>query len=245
MKLRNPRLIRIVAWCLAQVIRIWLATVRYRRDAETARLHPADPHKARYIYAFWHETLLAPVVFRVPVHVLISLHADGELIARVCHHLGIGVARGSTTRGGVGGLLEMQRRSEQSHPVLMPDGPQGPRRKVQKGIIALAAQTGLPIVPIGIGYTWAWRARSWDRFAVPLPFSRITVMAGPAITIPPDLDREALERYRTEVDDQFRRVTAAAERWAEELAGRPCAVAGPHVPAHRPAQDEAVVRENP
>ena len=56
---------------------------------------------------------------------------------------------------------------------MTPDGPRGPRRKVQPGAVFLAAQTGLPIVPLGVAYANAWRAKSWDQFAVPKPFSQL------------------------------------------------------------------------
>ena len=105
MKLRNPRLIRIVAWGVAGLIGVWTRTLRYRLEEETRARHPADPSRERFIYAFWHESILAMVGFRVAAHVLISQHADGELIARACEHLGFGTVRGSTTRGGGAALV--------------------------------------------------------------------------------------------------------------------------------------------
>ena len=63
----------------------------------------------------------------------------------------------------------MLRLSRQAHLVITPDGPRGPRRQVQAGMVYLAARTGVPIVPVGIGYDRPWRTKSWDRFAVPRP----------------------------------------------------------------------------
>lgn len=242
MKLRNPRLVRIAGRLIAWVIKLGLATVRYRLDPATARRHPADPAAQRFIYSFWHESLLALVAFRVPAHVLISKHADGELIATACKSLGFGTVRGSTTRGGGAGLLGMMDRAGTTHLAITPDGPRGPRRSVQPGVVILASQTGLPIVPVGIGFTRAWRAKSWDRFAVPKPFSQIVCIAGDPIHVPADLDRIGLEQYRLWVEDRSRLATAAAERWADELNGRHRAVAGPHTrPAAAPAPDQAEV----
>jgi lysophospholipid acyltransferase (LPLAT)-like uncharacterized protein len=224
MKLRDPRLIRAAAVLAAWVIRAWMATVRVKVVNLDGDDHPADADVARYIYAFWHESLLAPVRFRARVRVLISKHADGELIALAAQRLGFGVVRGSTTRGGGGALVELWDCSRRAHLVFTPDGPRGPRRRVQPGVIVLASRSGLPVVPVGIGYARAWRARSWDRFAVPRPFSACVVVAGPAVRVPPDLGRDALDDYRRRVEGGMLEATATAERLAAGAGRRP----GPH-----------------
>jgi lysophospholipid acyltransferase (LPLAT)-like uncharacterized protein len=216
MKLRHPLLIRAAAFLGAGLIRGWMATVRYRIENRDAAPHPAHPRHGRFLYAFWHEALLVPTQFRVPTHVLISLHADGELIAQVCRHLGLGVVRGSTSRGGGRALFDMIEAAGATHLAITPDGPRGPRRRVQPGIVALAAHTGLPVIPLGFGFTNAWRARSWDRFALPKPGSTVVVIAGPAIRVPPDLDRPGIEEYRARIERQMLAVTEDAERRAAE-----------------------------
>jgi lysophospholipid acyltransferase (LPLAT)-like uncharacterized protein len=217
MKLRNPWLIRVVALFGALVIRAWMATVRLRIDNRDNADHPSDPDSDRFIYAFWHESLLAPVKFKARVRVLISKHADGELIAQACRYLGFGVVRGSTTRGGGAALVELWNCSQRSHLVFTPDGPRGPRRRIQPGMIVLASRAGLPIVPVGIGFRRAWRAKSWDRFAVPRPFSTCVCVAGCAIIVPPDLDRDGLEQYRRLVEEEMLEATQCAEQQAEAL----------------------------
>src|SRR5436190_464721 len=77
-------------------------------------------------------------------------------------------------RGWIGTVRQMLRVGRKSHLAITPDGPRGPRRQVQPGLLYLAARTGLPIVPVGIGYDRPWRMRSWDRFAVPRPWTRAT-----------------------------------------------------------------------
>ena len=183
MKLRNPWLIRVAAALAALLIRAWMATIRVRIVNRDDTLHPANADENRFIYAFWHESLLAPVKFKARVRVLISKHADGELIAQACHYLGFGVVRGSTTRGGGQALVELWHCREQSHLVFTPDGPRGPRRRVQPGMIIMAAHSGLPIVPVGIGFTGSWRARSWDRFVVPKPFSTCFYVAARGVLV--------------------------------------------------------------
>lgn len=215
MKLRNPRLIRVAAFLAAGLVRVWMATVRCRVVNQDEADHPADADRARFIYVLWHEALLAPVKFRARVRILISQHADGELIARVCGHLGFGVVRGSTTRGGGGALVELWDCSRRAHLVFTPDGPRGPRRRVQPGVVVLAARSGLPIIPVGIGFSRAWRAGSWDRFAVPMPFSACVCVAGRAVHVPAEADREALAGVRQLVEDRMLEATEAAERLAE------------------------------
>jgi lysophospholipid acyltransferase (LPLAT)-like uncharacterized protein len=220
MKLRNPWLIRLLALLAAWLIRLWMHTLHYRMVFPDEAVHPADARRTRYIYAFWHETLLFPTRFPTRIHVLISQHADGEFIAQVCRHLRYGVVRGSRTRGGAPAVRQMVRLSRRSHLLVTPDGPRGPRRQVQPGLIYLASRTELPIIACGVGYTHAWRARSWDRFAVPRPWSEAVCVLAPAVHVPPGLDRAGLERYRLLIEERFRQATEAAERLAGRRAGR-------------------------
>jgi lysophospholipid acyltransferase (LPLAT)-like uncharacterized protein len=214
MKIRNPTLIRFLALAAALVIRGWMSTVRLRLVFQDGRVHPADPRQERFIYAFWHESLLAPTMRKSRVRILISQHADGEFIAQVCRFLGYGVVRGSSTRGGSLALLDMMNGCDRSHLVVTPDGPRGPRRHLKMGVVYLASRTGMAIAPIGVGYARVWRAGSWDRFAVPYPFSDVFGVVGPAIRVPAGLDRDGLEWYRRLVEERCREATAAADRWA-------------------------------
>jgi lysophospholipid acyltransferase (LPLAT)-like uncharacterized protein len=223
MKLRQPWLIAGLAFLGAPLVRWWMSTLTCRVRQLDAVQHPTDPRQQRCIYVFWHESLLGFVIPRTRSHVMISQHADGELITRVCRHLGIGVVRGSTTRGGAEAMWRMLKASRRTHLAVTPDGPRGPRRRVQQGVIFLATRTGLPIVPIGVGWESAWRARSWDRFAVPRPYSTAYCIVGPALYLPDQLDRPGLEFQRQRVETALRTVTEAAERWAERRSGRPSA----------------------
>jgi lysophospholipid acyltransferase (LPLAT)-like uncharacterized protein len=220
-KLRSPWLIRIAALFAALTLRVVLGSTRFRTRSFDEHVHPANPLDERFIYAFWHETMLAPTSVRVPVNVLVSQSADGELITQVCERLGISVIRGSTTRGGVQGMREMLREGPGKHFAITPDGPRGPRQRVKSGVIFLAAHTGLPIVVWGAGFTSALRMKSWDRFVMPLPFSTITSVMSEPIRVPRDLDSEGIERYRLRVEEALRNATAQAEAWADQLAGRP------------------------
>ncbi|MCI0639321.1 MAG: lysophospholipid acyltransferase family protein [Gemmataceae bacterium] len=215
MKLRHPRLIALAAFCAAWLVRVWIGSVRIRVFSPDGRRHPVDVTQERFLYLFWHEVLLLPTTQRTKIKILISQHADGELIARACKHLGFGVVRGSTTRGGIAALLGLAHAVRTSHLLITPDGPRGPRRRLQAGAIMLASVTGVPIVPFGGACVSAWRAGSWDRMLLPYPWTTACAVAGRPIRVPPRLDREGIERYRRIVEDAMHRATEAAEHWAQ------------------------------
>jgi lysophospholipid acyltransferase (LPLAT)-like uncharacterized protein len=214
MKLRHPSLIKAAGFGLAGVMAAWLGTLRYRAFELVKGNTPwsAAPSD-RFIYTFWHETLLIPAFAysRLNVHILISQHADGELIAQVCRHLGLRVTRGSAKRGGAAALLHMSELLNHSHVAITPDGPTGPRRIAKVGAVKLASETGRAIVPVGFAFHRCWRAPSWDRFAVPLPFTPCVGVNGEAIHVPPGLGRGGLEEYRVRLEQAMLDVTAAAE----------------------------------
>jgi len=143
MKRQDRWLIPFIAAAVAIVIRLWMGMMRVRMVTADGRQHPADPKQNRYIYAFWHEGLLAPLATKPKIRVLISQHTDGEVIAQICQRLGIGVIRGSTARGGCQALLEMIRdRDDSTHLGITPDGPRGPRRELKPGVVMIASQSG-------------------------------------------------------------------------------------------------------
>jgi hypothetical protein len=176
-----------------------------------ARVH-ADGRAA--IYAFWHGQLLAlEYLYRGRmIHVLSSWHRDGEMSARLMSALGFGVVRGSTSRGSARGLLGMLAKAKQGYDLaITPDGPRGPWGSVERGIFFLSEKSGSPIVPIGVAATPAKRLASWDRFLVPLPFSRVSVVFGEAIA--PDAGASLDDRSRA-LAAELVRLTAAAEELA-------------------------------
>src|SRR5947199_4196044 len=132
-----------------------MRTLRFRYHS----LHPGiDPRRpgdpARFIFAFWHEYMLLPLYLyaRRDIHVLVSRHADGELVAGMAEALGYSTVRGSSTRGGIEAVRRILRLGPGHDVAVSPDGPRGPRRRVQPGLVYLAARTGLPVVPLGFGH---------------------------------------------------------------------------------------------
>ena len=218
MKIRHPFWIKLTALLLSWLIRVWMGTLQHGFRCLGADANPRRPGlTGNYIYAFWHENLLlAAYFFSHPrIRVLISQHADGELMTRICRHLGFGVVRGSTTRGGGEAVRRLLRASRRCHLAVVPDGPRGPRRQMQLGLIYLASRTGLPIVAGGLACRRPRRARSWDRLVLPRLWSRAkTVIAAP-VHVPPDLDRDQLELYRQRLETIMNQVNGLAEQWAE------------------------------
>jgi lysophospholipid acyltransferase (LPLAT)-like uncharacterized protein len=143
--------------------------------------------------------------------VLVSQHRDGELITQILHYLGGDTIRGSSTRGGDRAVRDMLERSRDTHLSVTPDGPRGPRRKMQLGPIYLASRGNMKVVPIGICAKGAWRTKSWDQLAVPKPFMPIYVYAGEPIAIPADLPRDEMEPYRELCEQRLNQAQERAE----------------------------------
>jgi hypothetical protein len=221
MKIQNPHLVRAVGVSGAWIVRRVVGTTRFHFRYADPSLDPEVARRTgqRYIYAFFHEVMLFPAYFWAwpEMQILISDHRDGELIAQVVSRLGFGVVRGSTTRGGARALREMTRRIDRGHICVTPDGPKGPRRQVHQGLAYLASRTGLPVVGAGMAFRDPWRARSWDRFAVPRPFRAAACVTPEAVRIPPDADRETLEAGRLEIERRMQAAMIEAEEWVEHL----------------------------
>lgn len=218
MKLRNPRLVKPVTGLAKPIFRAWMSTVRCSTDSQGQPTDPWDPTvKERFIYTIWHENMLMVATMRsvVPITALISQHRDGELIAQMGHSYGMRTIRGSSTRGGTEAVDEILKIRDTSHLIILPDGPRGPRREVKRGLVYLASWTQMPIVPMGVGFTHAWRLKSWDRMAIPKPFSRITCLAGPVIRVPPRAGKAVLDRYHRLVQQSMEEAARVAEAWAQ------------------------------
>ncbi|MBI3434270.1 MAG: DUF374 domain-containing protein [Proteobacteria bacterium] len=217
MKLRHPLVTRALGFSVGVAARLLRWTIDWRAIYLDPALDTVHPHFCgRYVFACWHESMIMPVVLRADARMLAlaSRHHDGEILTHALRHLGWSVARGSSARGGSSGLLQMLRADER-FPNLTPDGPRGPRRRFSPGAIYLAARLELPLVCVGYGYRRPWRLNSWDRFAIPRPFSRGRAVFGPALRVPADLDRDGIERYRAYFERHLTWLTEAAQSWAE------------------------------
>lgn len=190
-----------------------------------------------FMYIFWHEYILLPVAFfgNCGVATITSQHRDAEIITNLSRHMGFKIFRGSTTRGGTEALRHLLAVGQEGmHLTMMPDGPKGPRRQMSLGTVYAASKLGFPIIPAGMGISNPWRANSWDRFAVPRPFSRVRFIFDEAIFVPPKIKREGLEEFRLLAEERLNAVTLEAEAWAEAGGTLP----GDVVLDHRPMRLE-------
>src|SRR5215216_1190161 len=147
------------------------------------------------IYTFWHDRIFAGTYFFRGRRIVImtSRSFDGEYIARFIQRLGYGAVRGSSTRGGVGALVELARLVRKGCPAgFSTDGPRGPRHVAKMGAVLLAKKTGQAVLPFGVNAERFWSLPSWDRMQIPRPFSRVEVRFAPPVRIAPDADDAAL-----------------------------------------------------
>lgn len=219
MKIRDPRLLAAAGWAATRAARGLVRSLRVRYQALGPGAHPDHvPPGERVIYSIWHENLLLPTVYfgRPSMAVLVSQHRDGQLLGTLIQSLGMGMVCGSTTRGGAEAVRKLvDVNAPFRHLAVTPDGPRGPRRVVQQGLVYVASRTGMKVSCVGIGYRQPWRLGSWDRFAVPRPFTAARCLIGAGIFVPPGLKAVQLEPWRLRIQAEMDRLNAAAEAWAE------------------------------
>ena len=218
-----------LAWLFARYTGLVYATSRWQtlgREEADALLRAGRP----FIAAFWHGRLMmAPQGWRAePVmHVVVSRHRDGESIARAVRHLGVATIRGSRTRGGAAALrASLRLLREGGYLGITPDGPRGPRMRVQPGIIALARLSGVPILPATYAVSRRKVAGSWDRFVIALPFSRGVYLWGQPIHVAADADEATMERSRLLLEERLNALTADADRMVGAAPIEPAAARG-------------------
>jgi lysophospholipid acyltransferase (LPLAT)-like uncharacterized protein len=216
-----PRANRVTALApplAAMLVRLVGATLRVRVEGVDA-LRPYWSGARPLIYCVWHGRILMVPWLNARlrrthgargVSVLASRSRDGGIVGAYVSRFGLDVVRGSSSSGGAAALRALIATVEDGRDVaLVPDGPRGPRGQLEPGVVALAALTGAPVVPLGFAARPAWRLATWDRFQIPAPFARAAAVFGTATTIPRDADRAGA---RKEIERSLDEATAAADR---------------------------------
>ena len=205
---------RLLAGFVYGLIQVVGVTLRYRWQ-----FHPEIAQAGRpLIFATWHNRLpLSLLMYNGFVReyqrprqlaAIVSASKDGAVVARVLEHFGMQPVRGSTSRRGPQALLELTTWAERGYDLaITPDGPRGPRYSVQPGAIALAQLTGLPIIPAANHVGWKICANGWDRFQIPLPFSRATMKFGQPLRVPREASDEEREVLRQELEKRILELT--------------------------------------
>jgi lysophospholipid acyltransferase (LPLAT)-like uncharacterized protein len=177
-------------------IRIIGSTLRWRivGQENLQSIHDAGKNA---IFTFWHGRIFMGTYFfrNRGIVVMTSRNRDGEYIARVIRRFGYGAARGSSTRGGKGALVEMIHELRRKRDVAFTiDGPRGPRYVAKPGAVWIASRTGNAIFPFHIAPERKWVLDSWDQFQIPKPFSRVLVMMGAPIYVKEGASEPELEQ---------------------------------------------------
>jgi len=174
--------------------------------------------KSCVIYALWHSRLFFCLVailghcklrgHPLGMAALISASRDGALLSDVFERFGVVPVRGSSSRRGAQALRELTTAARRGYNLgLTPDGPRGPARIAQDGVIAMAQLTGFPIVPFTCEIGWKFRLKSWDRFQIPFPFTRVDFIFAEPIRVPRDASPELREQLRLQLERTLNEIT--------------------------------------
>ncbi len=189
------------------LIKTWFSTCRPRI------LHD-EYHKEfflgtrQFIGVTWHRASIFFCYYYGPFHpmVMFSQSQDGEYMARFAQKCGVIPVRGSSTRGGERGLIQMIRSFQRGNRICSTvlDGPQGPRFKAKKGLLFLAKKTGLPLLP----FIWSARSpltleKTWDKTMIPKPFSEVLISYGPPLFVPKECTDQEMEVLSSELEGRL------------------------------------------
>lgn len=172
------------------------------------------------IYVFWHDRIFLTTYWwrNRRIVVMTSQSFDGEYIARFIQRFGYGAVRGSSTRGGVGAIIEMARLMRAGCTTAFTiDGPKGPRYVAKMGAVMLAKKSRQPIVPVTMALQRYWTTPSWDQFQIPKPFTRARVYVAPPIYVPPEADETMLASKRDELQQTLDDLNHQSEEWRNSL----------------------------
>jgi lysophospholipid acyltransferase (LPLAT)-like uncharacterized protein len=172
------------------------------------------------IYTFWHNRVFLGAYFwrRRRIVVMTSRSFDGEYIARFIQRFGYGAARGSSSRGATGAVVEMVRLMRAGCPgAFTIDGPRGPRYIAKMGAVLLAKKTSHPILPFTVTASKFWAVKSWDQFQVPKPFVRALLDIAPPIYVPSEADNAELEAKREELQRSLDDLNQRGDVWRANL----------------------------
>jgi len=216
LKIRSPLLIGIGAFGFATAVWLLFRTLRLDLREETPGTNPYTMVPSeRYLYCVWHDSMAIPAFAgkHRSTAALTSQHKDGSFVAGVLRFVGMSTIRGSTNRMGAGAMRKLMRATEDKHMVITPDGPRGPSRQMSMGIAFLASRTGHAVVPTAYSCVRCWRIKGkWTDLIIPKPFTRVYLLAGSPIEVPPDLKPDQLQQYVAQIQAAMDRLNDKAER---------------------------------
>src|SRR5712672_4579775 len=213
--LRSDRLRRLLCWVIQLYIRFVYRTNRWSVEGGDIPVRLRQQGRP-FILAFWHGRLLMiPMAWQrlAPMHMLISAHPDGQIIADAVTYFGVDSIAGSTSRGGSAALRTMLKRLKDGDCVgVTPDGPRGPAMTASIGIVNVARLARVPILPLTYATSRRRVLATWDRFHLALPFGRGVFLWGEPIEIAKELDEAGLEHARRLVEERMVEMVHEADR---------------------------------
>ena len=155
-----------------------------------------------------------------PAHTLSSGHSDGRIMAKITRWCGYPTVQGSTSRGSVRALRELERLLFAGESIGMtPDGPKGPNREIHNlGALHLAKMTGAPLIPLAYSAKRSWQVNSWDKFMVPKFFSEISYLVDEPIVVPSGATPNELRIIADELQRRVNELTDQVDRSMGRLA---------------------------
>ena len=209
MKIKLPP--NFISACMGMLHKLMRPTLRIEISGDEAMREALGQGKL-VVIACWHNELfcmpyLLPLMPERKWVSIVSASADGDMLAGVLNRLGVATARGSSSRAGVRALMGAVRimKQERRLGAVTVDGPRGPRHKVKDGAIFLAHKADALLVPLRVSYSRKFIFhKAWDKFELPLPFSRCRVTFGVPYAIgEARLRGEALERERIILEEKL------------------------------------------
>ncbi len=183
----DPQFITKASTIAEGILNLWLTTCRYEVINEHI-IESIRQTNEPVIVTTWHCGLL-PVLYFFQGNkgvLMVSGSKDGEWIDKIVRRWGYTTVRGSSGRGGHRAARKIiQYLKKGYHGGLIADGSRGPARKVQKGVVFIAAKTQIPLLPIGIAATPSVKLPTWDKTIIPLPFARIVIAVGNPVRFSP------------------------------------------------------------
>lgn len=208
--MKKPLFTRMMPIIIYGIVLLWCFTIRARnKNREGEDYFSKKP--GRYILALWHSRIFYLFYHyrrHADFHLLISASQDGSLFAKIAVLMGYSVIRGSTFERAVPAarsLLKVLKRNQTI--VVVADGSRGPRHKAQLGSIQLASMTGVPVIPMTFDAKYRIELNSWDRFIIPLPFTRCTLNFGEPIHVPRYASKEIISVKQSQLETELNRIT--------------------------------------
>jgi lysophospholipid acyltransferase (LPLAT)-like uncharacterized protein len=206
--------LQVVPTLLAVITKLWFCTCRVNvHGLENRDMVMANGGSG--IGSFWHYSFLYSFFHnrKEKVAAMVSASKDGEYISKYLEKFGVQTVRGSRNKGGIGALKGMIRAMRSGYSAaIVADGSQGPARVLQAGCIVLASRSGSPVIPM----LWSCNRyicfHSWDRTAIPYPFSTIEFFYGKPLQVPSKISSEEIETYRLILEERLNKLYKDA--WA-------------------------------